>query len=78
MSKPCGCAITRYIDGLSDELGPERIEYCPLHASAGEMLTLLKESKKVVEDAYAPLGDNLKALVYRIKKIISRAEGKES
>lgn len=41
-----------------------------------DLVGLVKELKEVVADAYAPLGETLKALVYSADKALARAEGK--
>lgn len=70
MSEACGCKIIPAPYEIKENrLTNWRIFYCPLHASADDMLELLKTVAQLYNN-----GNRL--LLKEIKDIIKRAEGK--
>ena len=71
----CGCKIVMKTELAFADIDTDdyKIEYCPLHAAAEEMLKALKESLDELEG----MGCRLE-VIQRVDKTISRASGKEA
>ncbi len=69
----CGCLLIDNYQGS----GNPAFWFCPLHAAAEEMLGMLYDNASAWDNEEDSVKEEHAKLIYRLKKVIAKAEGKQ-